>query len=70
MELLIKESRSNSSIKSWSYRVIVRSLTTTLDDYPHTGSTYYNGLSLNERIPAAAISTNGAELLVYVIIES
>ena len=43
--------------------VIVRSLTTTLDDYPHTGSTYYNGLSLNERIPAAAISTNGAELL-------
>ena len=43
--------------------VIVRSLTTTLDDYPHTGSTNYNGLSLNERIPAAAISTNGAELL-------
>ena len=43
--------------------VIVRSMTTTLDDYPHTGSMYYDGLRLNERIPAAAISTNGAELL-------
>ena len=43
--------------------VIVRSITTTLDDYPHTGSMYYDGLKLNERIPAAAISTNGAELL-------
>ena len=43
--------------------VIVRSMTTSLDDYPHTGSTYYEGLSLNQRIPAAAISTNGAELL-------
>ena len=43
--------------------VIVRSMTTTLDDYPHTGSMYYDGLTLNERIPAAAISTNGADLL-------
>ncbi len=43
--------------------VIVRSMTTTLDDYPHTGSMYYEGLSLSQRIPAAAISTNGAELL-------
>jgi hypothetical protein len=43
--------------------VIVRSMTTSLDDYPHTGSMYYDGLKLNERIPAAAISTNGAELL-------
>ena len=43
--------------------VIVRSMTTSLDDYPHTGSMYYDGLELNERIPAAAISTNGAELL-------
>ena len=29
--------------------VIVRSMTTSLDDYPHTGSTYYEGLSLNQR---------------------
>ena len=43
--------------------VIVRSMTTTLDNYPHTGSMYYKGLSLSQRIPAAAISTNGAELL-------
>ena len=43
--------------------VIVRSMTTILDDYPHTGSMYYDELTLNERIPAAAISTNGAELL-------
>ena len=43
--------------------VIVRSMTTALDNYPHTGSMYYDGLSLSQRIPAAAISTNGAELL-------
>ena len=43
--------------------VIVRSMTTTLDNYPHTGSMYYEGLSLSQRIPAAAISSNGAELL-------
>ena len=43
--------------------VIVRSMTTTLDNYPHTGSMYYEGLSLSQRIPAAAISTNGADLL-------
>ncbi len=28
--------------------VIVRSMTTSLDDYPHTGSMYYDGLSLNQ----------------------
>jgi hypothetical protein len=49
--------------KLGSVGVIVRSMTTSLDDYPHTGSMYYDGLSLNQRIPAAAISTNGAELL-------
>jgi len=43
--------------------VIVRSMTTALDNYPHTGSMYYEGLSLSQRIPAASISTNGAELL-------
>jgi hypothetical protein len=40
---------------------IVRSLTTQLDDYPHTGSL---GYQLNTpQIPAIAISTNGAEEL-------
>jgi carboxypeptidase Q len=40
---------------------IVRSLSSTLNDYPHTGSMNYGtGVAL---IPAAAISTNAAELL-------
>ena len=40
---------------------IVRSMTTALDDHPHTGSLRYGpGVPL---IPAAAISTNGAERL-------
>ena len=43
--------------------VIVRSMTTASDDFPHTGSMYYDDLPLNKRIPAAAISTNGADLL-------
>lgn len=41
--------------------VVVRSLTTAIDDNPHTGSTRY---SLNlPKLPAVAISTKGAELL-------
>lgn len=41
--------------------VIVRSMTTALDDHPHTGvMRYADGV---EKIPAVAISTNGAELL-------
>ncbi len=41
--------------------VVVRSLTTSLDDFPHTGVMHYeeNG----PEIPAVAISTNGADLL-------
>jgi len=42
---------------------IVRSLNLRLDDFPHSGSTRYDGIPLSQRIPAAAISTNGAELL-------
>ena len=40
---------------------IVRSMTTRLDDVPHTGSMRY--ASGSPMIPAAAITTNGAELL-------
>jgi len=41
--------------------VVVRSLTTSFDDFPHTGvMRYEEGI---EKIPAVAISTNGAELL-------
>lgn len=43
--------------------VIVRSVNLRLDDYPHTGSMGYGDTPVNQRIPAAAISTKGAELL-------
>ncbi len=43
--------------------VLVRSLTHSLDDYPHTGSMTYGDLPSSKHIPAAAISTNGAEYL-------
>ena len=42
--------------------IIVRSMNLRLDDYPHAGGMSYGDTPLNERIPAAAISTNGAEL--------
>jgi len=40
---------------------IVRSLTTALDDHPHTGVMYYK--EGTDRIPAVSVSTMGAELL-------
>tara|TARA_R110001592_G_scaffold114996_1_gene315185 strand:+ start:4506 stop:5882 length:1377 start_codon:yes stop_codon:yes gene_type:complete len=43
--------------------VIVRSMNLRLDNFPHTGSMGYGDQSINERIPAAAISTNAADLL-------
>ena len=43
--------------------VIVRSLNLRLDDFPHAGAMSYGDLPMENRIPAAAISTNGAELL-------
>jgi len=41
--------------------VVVRSLTTSQDDFPHTGVMSYNDTV--PKIPAVAISTNGANLL-------
>ncbi len=41
--------------------VVVRSLTTSMDDIPHTGMMSYN--ESVPKIPAVAISTNGANLL-------
>ena len=41
--------------------VIVRSMTEIIDDYPHTGATAYE--EDGNKIPAAAISTKGANLL-------
>ncbi len=43
--------------------VIVRSVTHSIDDYPHTGSMSYGDLPREKHIPAAAISTKGADLL-------
>ncbi|NEU08971.1 M20/M25/M40 family metallo-hydrolase [Flavihumibacter sp. R14] len=48
--------------------VIVRSMTHALDDYPHTGGMRY--ADNVTKIPAAAISTNGAELLSRKLKES
>jgi hypothetical protein len=48
-----------AAAKFGAVAVIVRSLTESLDDYPHTGATMATGA----QIPAAAISTKGANLL-------
>ncbi len=43
--------------------VIVRSMNLRQDDYPHTGSMGYGDTPVQDRIPAAAISTNAADFL-------
>lgn len=43
--------------------VIVRSMNLRLDDFPHTGATNYGDVLPNQKIPAAAISTIGANKL-------
>jgi carboxypeptidase Q len=56
-----RRSGANEAAKLGAVGAIVRSLSSTLNDYPHTGSMNYGtGVAL---IPAAAISTNAAELL-------
>ncbi|RAR70131.1 M28 family peptidase [Flavobacterium aciduliphilum] len=47
--------------------VIVRSMNLRLDDLPHTGMTNYKDIPAAQRIPAAAISTRGAEQLSALI---
>ncbi|MBA23097.1 MAG: peptidase M28 family protein [Flavobacteriales bacterium] len=56
-------SGAEEAAKLGAVAVIVRSVNLRLDDFPHTGSMSYGDLSVRKRIPAAAISTNGAELL-------
>ena len=51
------------AVKYGAVGVIVRSLNLRLDDFPHTGAMSYGDTPMESRIPAAAISTNGAELL-------
>ncbi|MGB0789621.1 MAG: M20/M25/M40 family metallo-hydrolase [Marinirhabdus sp.] len=43
--------------------VVVRSMNLRLDDLPHTGTMSYGSTKPEDRIPACAISTNGAEYL-------
>ena len=50
--------------------VIVRSMNLRLDDFPHTGMTNYKDTPKEERIAAAAISTNGAEALSKLLKEN
>lgn len=56
-------SGAEEAVKYGAVGVIVRSMNLRLDDYPHTGSMSYGEVPVDQRIPAAAISTNGAELL-------
>ncbi len=56
-------SGAEEAAKYGAVGVIVRSMTLRLDDYPHTGSMSYGDTAIEQRIPAAAISTNGAEFL-------
>ena len=42
---------------------IVRSMNLSIDNFPHTGTMSYGDNKENEKIPTAAISTNGAETL-------
>lgn len=58
--------RSSGALEASKYGalgVIVRSLNLRLDDFPHTGTMGYGEQPIKDRIPAAAISTNAAELL-------
>ncbi|MEC4004807.1 M28 family peptidase [Flavobacterium sp. SUN052] len=50
--------------------VIVRSMNLRMDDLPHTGMTNYGDAPKENRIPAAAISTNGAAALSKLLKEN
>ena len=56
-------SGAREAAKYGAVGVIVRSMNLRMDDLPHTGSMSYGDLPNDKRIPAAAISTNGAALL-------
>ena len=58
-----RSSGAREAAKLGAVGVIVRSMNLRLDDFPHTGNTNYGDLPKEQCIPAAAISTNGANLL-------
>ncbi len=60
------DQRYSGAVEAGKYEalgVIVRSMNLRLDDYPHTGAMSYGDTAVQERVPAAAISTNAADLL-------
>ena len=56
-------SGAEQAAKYGAVGVLVRSLSLKMDDSPHTGAMSYGDTSESKRIPAAAISTNGADYL-------
>lgn len=60
-----RSSGAREAGKLGALAVIVRSMNLRLDDLPHTGATNYGEITPEQQIPAAVISTNGAELLSY-----
>ena len=58
-----RRSGAAEALKFGAVGVIVRSLNFRLDNFPHTGMMRYGDSPKEKYIPAAAISTNGAELL-------
>ncbi len=58
-----RSSGAREAGKLGAIAVIVRSMNLRLDDLPHTGMTNYGDTPVKDRIPAAAISTNGADKL-------
>ena len=56
-------SGAKEAAKYGAVGVLVRSMNLRQDDLPHTGTMSYGDLPVSQRIPAAAISTNGAEYL-------
>jgi len=54
---------ASEAAKYGAVAVIVRSMNLRLDDLPHTGAMNYGDTPVENRIPAAAISTKDAELL-------
>ncbi|MCB0444493.1 MAG: M20/M25/M40 family metallo-hydrolase [Gelidibacter sp.] len=58
---------AREAVKYGAVGVIVRSMNLRLDDNPHAGNMSYADLPASQRIPAAAISTNDAELLSHML---
>ncbi len=65
-----RSSGAREAGKLGALAVIVRSMNLRLDDFPHTGSTNYGDVPNEQKIPAAAISTNGAEQLSKLLKEN